>query len=171
MSRFRSKKKQQYRNANRGSAMIVVICVMAVVTVLSLLVIMAAYQMLASANDETRDELYYQQAMSFAEVMRTKLETKAMPGSGTFNDELIDHIDAFMRGEEATEILKADMVSAGGNYGGLQILLDKKSSRGNLLMTVSVDDGTQTMATCTCKFLVREVSGNLTYEFHEYTGR
>ena len=150
--------------------MIVVVCVMAVVLILSLMLLLAAYQMFATANDEGRDELYYQQAMSFFEVMRTKLETKAAPGAGTPNDELIDHIDAFMRGDKDPETLKADMSASGAVYGGITIVLDRKSSRGNLVLTVSVDDGKQTMASCTGKFLVTEEAGSLKYEFREYYG-
>ena len=145
--------------------MIVVICVMGIVVVLSLLLIMTAYQMFASANDEGRDEQYYRQALSFCEVIRTKLEAKS---SGAGNDELIDHIDAFMRGDKDTETLKADMSASGAVYGGITIVLDRKSSRGNLVLTVSVDDGKQTMASCTGKFLVTEEAGSLKYEFREY---
>ena len=73
-----------------------------------------------------------------------------------------------MRGTEDAQTLKANLNAVGGQYGDITILLDRKSSGGNLVITISIDDGVQTMATCTCKYLVTEVAGNLQYDFREY---
>lgn len=151
---------------NRGAAMIVVVCVMAVVMILSLTLLLAAYQMFATVNDEGRDELYYRQAISFSEVVRKRLESN---GSTSLTDELIGHIDDFMKDtDKDTETLKADAPATVGVYGGITVTLDKATSKGYLIVTVSVDDGKNIMASCTAKYSVKGSPGAYQYTFKEY---
>ena len=163
------KPKQSNNKKNCGAAMIVVVCVMAVVMILSLTLLMAVYQMLATVSDEGRDELYYQQAMSFSKVLTQRLENKT---NGDSSDELVNHIDEFMSGADYKDVdketLKADAPTDGGVYGGITLVLDKKSSRGNLVVTISIDDGEKTMASCTCKFETHDDEGAMKYTFQGY---
>ena len=153
---------------NRGAAMIVVVCVMAVVMILSLTLLMAAYQMLATVSDEGRDELYYQQAMSFSKVLQKRLEDRP----AGISDDLVDHIDDFMSADMYKDVdkekLTADAPTSGGAYGGITLLLDKVSSHGNLVVTITVDNGKKAMASCKCKFEVKEEGGLLKYTFQGY---
>lgn len=159
--------------SNRGAAMIVVVCVMAVVMILSLTLLMAAYQMLATVGDEGRDDHYYQQAVSFSEVVRARLERKLETTSagGGLTDELTGHIDDFMKDDtKDKEILEADAPASGGAYGGITIVLDKSisSNNGKLLITISVNEGDKVMASCKSKYEVKESSGVYSYRFCEY---
>ncbi|MBR1599285.1 MAG: hypothetical protein IJ661_10320 [Lachnospiraceae bacterium] len=164
------KKSQLHKRRNRGAAMIVVVCVMAVVMILSLTLIMAAYQMLATVSDEGRDEVYYQQVMSFSKVLRQRLEDNGAAGAGS--DSLIDHINKFMTDEAYkdadTEALEAAAPTSDGVYGSITLVLDKKSSHGNLVVTISVADGNTTMSSCTCKYEVHEEAGAVKYTFKGY---
>ena len=158
---------------NRGAAMIVVVCVMAVVMILSLTLLMVAYQMLATVNDEGRDELYYQQAMSFSEVLRKRLES--FSSTGTSSDELVNHIDSFMSndavGAPDTETLTADAPVEDGVYGAITLNLNKKISYGNLVITISVSDGDKMMSSCICKYKYDNNGGNSQYTFMGYYDR
>lgn len=158
------------KNNNRGAAMIVVVCVMAVVMILSLTLLMAAYQMLATVNDEGRDELYYQQAMSFSEVLRKRMES--FSSTGTSSDELVNHIDSFMTndavGAPDTETLTAAAPEEGGVYGAITLVLNKKISHGNLVINISVSDGDNTMASCICKYHYDNAGGKSDYTFMGY---
>ena len=157
-------------NRNRGAAMIVVVCVMAVVMILSLTLLMAAYQMLATVNDEGRDEIYYQQAMSFSEVLRKRIE--GYSSSGATSDALVNHINDFMSnkavGAPDTETLSAAAPTAGGVYGAITLSLDRKISRGYLVITISVADGDKTMASCVCKYKYEDNGGTPKYTFMGY---
>ena len=157
-------------NRNRGAAMIVVVCVMAVTMILSLTLLMAAYQMLATVNDEGRDELYYQQSMSFSEVLRKRIEAFSTTGSST--DELVNHINSFMSNKALsapdTEVLTAPAPASGGAYGGITLSLDRKISRGYLVITISVADEDKTMASCVCKYRYEETGGTSKYTFMGY---
>ena len=153
---------------NRGAAMIVVVCVMAVIMILSLTLLMAAYQMLATVNDEGRDELYYQQAMSFSEVLKDRLEEKSVSGSST--DSLVNHIDAFMENDNEDAPKKETLVAdAKGVYGGITLKLDKSAMfQGNLVITISVSDDDKVMSSCICKYEVDDEAGYTTYKFLGY---
>lgn len=162
------KKNNMRRSHNRGAAMIVVVCVMAVVMILSLTLLMAAYQMLATVNDEGRDELYYQQAMSFSEVLKERLKQKSQ--TGLTDDDLVKHIDLFMTNNSATDPKKETLTAEGqGMYGDITLVLDKSDLfQGDLVITISVSDGEKVMSSCICKYDVREESGKLTYTFLGY---
>ncbi len=157
----------QRKKPNRGAAMIVVICVMSVVMILSLTLLMSAYQMFATVNDEGKDELYYQQAMSFSEVLRGR-----MVSSGTSDgmlDELKPHINTFM-GDAATmkETLKSPVPSGSAAYGGITLTLDKSALPGYLVVSISVDDGDAPMAGCTCMYKAQKAAGTWKYTFEGY---
>ena len=150
---------------------------MAVVMILSLTLIMAAYQMFATVNDEGGDELYYQQAMSFSEVLRSRLEKNTVVAADIgMTDELTGHIDAFMEDAAGTgktgEILKASAPESGGAYGGITLVMERQAagfSRNYLVLTISVDDGDRTMASCKCKYAVtKDAEGKNQYSFCEY---
>lgn len=159
-----------FKRKNRGAAMIVVVCVMAVVMILSLTLIMAAYQMLATVSDEGRDEMYYQQAMSFSEVLKDRLEEYS--STGTTGDGLVSHINQFVSDEDTEAATKETITGkqsvSGSVYGDITIILDKGISRGNLLITISVSDGEKTMAKCICKYIVNKDSGSPQYTFDGY---
>ncbi|MBQ8085310.1 MAG: hypothetical protein IJ232_04305 [Lachnospiraceae bacterium] len=167
-SKYGQLNKVKKKKSNRGAAMIVVVCVMAVTMILSLTLLMSAYQMLATVNDEGRDELYYQQAMSFSEVLRTRLEGKGM--SGVSSDPLVAHIDSFMSNSDADAPDK-EYLSAGANgvYGAIDMTLDRNQVfRGDLVITISVSDGDHTMASCVCRYAVTDNGGTPAYEFKGY---
>ena len=124
------KRTDQLHN-ERGAAMIIVTIVLAVVTTISLGLLLAGYQMFATVNDEGRDEGYYLQAMSFSEVMRRRLEEDtASPGT----------LEAFIRNfmsddvnypvtdasPEWTVTMDADVPDASGNYGAISVRLTKE---------------------------------------------
>ena len=158
--RKKGKKVQQKKRHNRGAAMIVVVCVMMVVTILSLTLLMSAYQMFATVNDEGKDELYYQQAMSFSEVLRARLDPSVSSGTTVaLTDELKTHIDDFMASGEQKETLKASAPSGSAAYGGITLTLDKSLMSGFLIVRIAVVDGETPMAGCTCKYQVKQVSG------------
>lgn len=161
---------QLHREKNKGAAMIVVVCVMAIVMILSLTLVMAAYQMLATVSDEGRDELYYQQAMSFSEVLRNGLTQRAE--DGTSSDALIQHIDSFMfndNSDAATkETLNGTHDGSTGVYGDIVLVLDKDTSKGNLLITISVYEDDIVMAKCISKYIVEKVSEKPEYTFDGY---
>lgn len=166
-----AKASRQKRKHNQGAAMIVVVCVMAVVMILSLTLMMAAYQMLATVGDEGRDDHYYQQAVSFSEIIRTRLENKdqAVPAGTALKDELTAHIYDFMKDDaKDKEILEADPPANGGAYGGITIVLDKTITKGYIVITVSVDEDDKVMASCKAKYEAKEVSGSYKYKFCEY---
>ena len=153
---------------NRGAAMIVVVCVMAVIMILSLTLLMSAYQMLATVNDEGRDELYYQQAMSFSEVLKDRLEEKSVSGSST--DALVNHIDAFMENDNEGAPQKEKLVAdAQGVYGKITLDLDRSAMfQGNLVITISVSDEDKVMSSCVCKYEIDNKEGYTTYKFLGY---
>lgn len=145
--------------------MIVVVLVMTVVMILALTLIMVAYQVFATINDEGRDELYQQQAVSFSDVIRKRLENK----DSYSTDELISHIDALMTDDTKTdEVLSASAPT--GSYGDITISFDKKKSPGNLIIKVSVIDDNKVMAVCTTKYNYTKdaMSGKYKYVFCEY---
>lgn len=159
-----------FKRKNRGAAMIVVVCVMAVVMILSLTLLMAAYQMLATVADEGRDELYYQQAMSFSEVLRTRMDEYSSTGITT--DDLVTHINSFVNNnnEDAPtkEILDAPAPVEGGVYGSITVVLDKKISRNNLVITITVSDEGKAMSSCTCKYEIDDDNTPVIYIFKGY---
>ena len=136
--------------------------------ILSLTLLMAAYQMLATVNDEGRDELYYQQAMSFSEVLRDRLEAKSV--SGTSTDALVNHIDAFMENDAEDAPKKETLVAdAQGVYGGITLNLDRSDMfQGNLVITISVSDDDKVMSSCICKYEIGDENGYTTYKFLGY---
>ncbi|MCR5626835.1 MAG: hypothetical protein K6F99_05915, partial [Lachnospiraceae bacterium] len=79
----RDKLIKNYIKEERGAAMIVVLCVMAIVLALCLSILLAVYQMMASVNDEARDDVYYHQALSASIALQNRLEkeSQAMPTS------------------------------------------------------------------------------------------
>lgn len=167
-NRHLQKQNNMQNSHNRGAAMIIVVCVMAVVMILSLTLLMAAYQMLATVNDEGRDELYYQQAMSFSEVLKNRLEQKSLSGSS--EDALVQHIDTFME-NTAVDAPKKETLTADGSgmYGDITLVLDKSDLfQGDLVITISVSDGEKVMSSCICKYDVKDVAGKLTYTFSGY---
>ncbi len=153
---------------NRGAAMIVVVCVMAVVMILSLTLLMAAYQMLATVNDEGRDELYYQQTMSFSEVLKDRLEQKSI--AGITNDDLVKHIDTFIENTADDAPKKETLTAEGqGMYGDITLVLDKSDLfQGNLVITISVSDGDKVMSSCICKYEIGNENTYTTYKFMGY---
>lgn len=147
-------------NSNRGAAMIVVVLVMTVVMILSITLLMAAYQVFATINDEGLDETYYQQAVSFSEMLKIKLEAN---GTGA-SDDLVAHIDDFMKDDDkTTEVLTASAPSAA--YGAISLTLDKKSSPDNLVVKVSVYEDDKVMSVCTSKYQAVKDSGSGKYKY------
>ena len=170
MNLSRNKDIQSNKN-NRGAAMIVVVCVMAVVMILSLTLLMAAYQMLATVADEGRDELYYQQVMSFSQVLKDRLLEKSATGSTT--DELVKHIDEFVTNEDedapTKETLTGSTSVTDGIYGEITLVLDKAISRNSIVITISVsDDSKRVMSSCICKYELEDDEGNIKYKFMGY---
>ncbi len=169
-----AKQKQKFINyercGNDGAAMIVVVCIMAVVMILSVTILMTTYQMMATVADEGRDEMYDLQASSFCAVLQKELESFSL--SGTTTNELVQYIDAFMANENEGAPLKETLTAAapvtGGVYGGITLVLDKQVSRGNLVIVVSVDDGHRTMASTTCKYEVTNTPIGRNYEFRGF---
>lgn len=161
---------QLHKGNNKGAAMIVVVCVMAIVMILSLTLVMSVYQMLATVSDEGRDELYYQQAMSFSEVLRNRLTKRS--SDGTSSDKLVQHIDSFMFNDNpdaaTKETLKGTCDGSGGVYGDVVLVLDKDTSKGNLLITISVYEDDMVMAKCISKYIVEKVSEKPEYTFDGY---
>ena len=61
----------------KGAAMIVVVCVLMVTMIICLTIIVGAYQTVATTNNGGRDVAYYQQALSFSELLKKKLTGNA----------------------------------------------------------------------------------------------
>jgi hypothetical protein len=147
-------------NSNRGAAMIVVVLVMTIVMILSVILLMAAYQVFATINDEGLDETYYQQAVSFSEALKIKLEAN---GTGS-SDDLVAHIDDFMKDDtKQTETLTAPSPSV--YYGSISLMLDKKSSPDNLVVKISVYEDDKVVSVCTSKYQAVKDSGNGKYKY------
>ncbi len=65
---------KEYLYKEDGAAMIIVLCVMAIVLAVCLSLLLAAYQMFASVNDSAKDDIYYHQAMSCSMEIQAQLE-------------------------------------------------------------------------------------------------
>ncbi|MCR4904059.1 MAG: hypothetical protein K6A23_14470 [Butyrivibrio sp.] len=74
---------KEYLFDEKGAAMIVVLCVMAIVLAVCLSLLLAVYQMFATVNDEAKDDIYYHQALSGSMAIQAELEkeAQAMPRS------------------------------------------------------------------------------------------
>ena len=151
-----------HREDNRGAAMIVVTCVLMVVSILALTLLVAAYQMFATVNDEGKDEYYYQQAMSFSEVLRTRLTAD---DADTSTDTLVAHISSFMKDDtKETEVLEGTAT----DMNIITLTLDKTEAKNFLVITVSSNMGSKVMANVKSKYKPRTSGEGYTYELYEY---
>lgn len=152
---------------DRGAAMIVVTCVMMIVSILALTLLMAAYQMFATVNDEGRDALNYQQAMSFSEVLKSRLVT-APDKRATLHDELVEHIDDFVK--DTTEGYDKTILEGKttGDVNDITLTLDKAEVKGCLVITTTLYDGAKVVSTVRSKYKAKDEGSGVVYKFYEY---
>ncbi|MCR5282986.1 MAG: hypothetical protein K6E18_06405 [Lachnospiraceae bacterium] len=152
-----------------GAAMIVVVCVMAVVMILSLTILVSTYQMLATVADEGRDEMYYRQVLSFSAILQKEIEEYSNTG---VTSPLVTYINSFIADESEGAPQKIELVApppaSGGAYAGLDIVLDKGASAGSLVVTISADDESTPVASCSCKYEISGSPSALKYKFRGY---
>ena len=115
---------------NKGAAMIVVIMAMSVVMVLCLTLIVGAYQMFATVNDEGRDEFYNQQAVSLSEVIKSKVTADAGVDITNPATSLEYYISAFAADQDNTHVTKVLKTPADGDYYGANITLQRERING-----------------------------------------
>ena len=173
------KGKFQLHKGCAGAAMIVVVCVLMVVMILCLTIVVGAYQTLSSVGDTRRDTEYYQQAMSFSEVLKDRIigEGKDIPTSphdlveeiGWFatNDSLFGTPSAQV--EEPQKELIAQNTADG--YAGLGIMMRKRklsSNKVRLFLTTEILEDGIVRTDCTAGYDV-QINGT-TYDvaFHAY---
>lgn len=137
--------------------MIVVVCVLMVTMIICLTIIVGAYQTVATTNNGGRDVAYYQQALSFSELLKKKLTgTQTFTGvdaAADLSDYLISYacdmsdfqaIDGTEIPEPSPISISAKTESLPGVYGNILLLVKKKkmsSTRVKLFITVNVGDG------------------------------
>ncbi len=73
----------EYLLKEDGAAMIIVLCVMAIVLAVCLSLLLAVYQLFGTVNDDAKDDIYYHQALSGSIAIQDMLEeeSKAMPAT------------------------------------------------------------------------------------------
>ena len=163
-------------NKDKGAAMIVVIMAMSVVMVLCLTLIVGAYQMFATVNDEGRDEFYNQQAVSLSEVIKAKLTDAAGVDITTPDGSLEDYMSVFAADQDNTHVTKVLQAPGDDNYYGAKITLNRERISGNgcdMIVKIEIlESNGDVMAVSTTKYQVKvsESAGNkiCTYDFYAY---
>ncbi len=164
------------KNKNKGAAMIVVIMAMSVVMILCLTLIVGAYQMFATVNDEGRDEFYNQQAISMSEVIKSKVTADTGVDITSPDGSLEDYISVFAADQDNTHVTKTLKTPADGDYYGMNITLERQRISGSgcdmVVRVEVVETSGEVMAVCTTKYQVKvsENAGNkiCTYDFYAY---
>lgn len=181
------------KSNDSGAAMLVVTCVMAVISILCLSILLAAYQMYATVSDEGADETYYRQAISFSEVLKDRLvKDRNLPGNKLEEDSVEEFIYTYMYDDENYtyddtdgESIKATSVSGThkDDYGTINITLNKQSvttddkknswsdsKESYLIVTVDVLKGDEIKATSTMKFDYYYATENYVYYYVDKSG-
>lgn len=176
---------KEYLYKEDGAAMIIVLCVMAIVLAVCLSLLLAAYQMFASVNDSAKDDIYYHQAMSCSMEIQAQLEDTSDGVSRTKPttiSDMRDYIYSFMANtttfpcpRKVTFNQTSKTGTNAASYGNATITLEKMdNSTSNwgddfncyLYITVKMMDDTESLvSTVTSKYNV--ICENSTYV---YTG-
>jgi hypothetical protein len=166
-----------------GAAMLVVTCVMAVISILCLSILLAGYQMYATVSDETADERYYQQALSFSKVLEDRLTgDRDDIDSGTVEDFIFDYMnddEDYPFDDEDGVTLKITSTQTGDSsaYGTININLTKEeespgsgnmwadSKKSYLYVKVDVLAGDEVKATVSAKYEYEYAVENYQYYY------
>jgi len=148
---------KKLNNSDRGAAMIVVILTMTVVMIVCLVLIVGAYQMFATVNDEGRDEKYYQQAISFSETLRVKLTTDEGIDTAGAEEGVLVYISSLASDTDSEHLTETLNFSGEDGYDDIRLILtrEKITATGcDLVIKADILDGNTVMASCTAKYKV-----------------